>query len=157
MAGPYGFQYVNKTGLLTINSVVMTGRAWVMRDLMELWVPTGVRGQNSVVPGRGGSIGRRRRRDEARHSLPMYITGECDHSGTPNADYWVGLEENIAYLESNIVTADTTSVTYAASLVMPSGDTRTADIQVEGIKLGDHDQDWVAATLEIVIPGGRFE
>jgi hypothetical protein len=97
----------------------------------------------------------------------MVIFGEFDQAGNPVEAGWEGLEANIDYLRSNV--ADPTDVgdgTRPATLTMPTGAVRSADIHVLGITAGATaagtnqltGTEGVAllATLEISIPDGVF-
>lgn len=145
------------TGALTINGVDMHTPAWNVLDCTPLWLYVETRGQNIVLPGTSGTYAYPRRVHEARHSLQMAITGFVDSSGVPNADPWAGLQENIDYLRDNVAEPPTPPTsTVSASLVMPDGSTRTADIQVVAFTIGEHYHVATAAILDIVIPAGRF-
>ncbi len=108
-----------------------------------------------------------RRLTVTRHSLPMAIFGEVNQGGVPYANEWAGLEANIAYLKANVVApTGTGDGTRAASLLMPSGATRTADIHVVDLVRGrlvagtnmitGAEGVGMLATLEISIPEGEF-
>jgi len=126
-----------------------------------------VRGEDRLLPLAAGVIPYLRRRTVTRHSLPMVIQGEVDENGVPYPDVWAGLEANIAQLRASVV--DPTGVgdgTRPASLVMPSGATRTADVHVLGLVLGrtqagtntltGNEGVGMLATLELSIPTGVF-
>ncbi len=161
MAGPLNPRH--PTGLLSIDDnagspVSMHTYAWNVLDLTELWsIFVAVRGDNVTIPHLEGTRPYPRRRDESRHSLEMALTGICDKDRTYYADYWIGYETNLGYLEANIVGDPPGSATRDASIVMPSGTTRTAAIQVLGIVPVHHGKgELAAATLEIVVPAGYF-
>lgn len=158
MAGETALNYTSNSGYLTINSVSMHCPAWTMGDIVELWTPAAsARGENLVIPGAQGTIARRKRFHEARYSLPLAVAGSHDRLGSPYANPYIGLETNLKYLYDHIVTVGTVALTYAATLVMPSGTTRNAQVQVEGIYYDEHVKDLiVGATLELVIPSGGF-
>lgn len=146
-----------RTGALTIDGISMHTPAWNVLDCTPLWWNQSIRGQNLVLPGAVGTHAYPVRVHEARHSLEMAITGWVDQSGTPYADEWEGLEANIEYLRANVAEPPAApTATRAATLVMPSGATRNADIQVTGLITVQHLKARARAILDIVIPSGRF-
>lgn len=145
------------TGALEINGVSMHTYAWTVVDVTPLWMGAEIRGQDRLLPTTPGVIPYRRRMTVTRHSLPMVIVGYVDQYDTPYSDPWEGLETNIDFLRAWVV--DPTNVgdgTVSASLTMPSGGVRTADIHVLGLMLGEVSKARIRATLEISIPEGVF-
>lgn len=145
-------------GTLTINGVLMHCPAWNVIRLVPLWLTPSVRGgPNRPIPGIAGRVAYRRRIDETVHSLPMMVSGLRDRTGAINANPWAGLEANIAYLRANVVDpTNATDGTRAATLVMPSGATRTANIQVIGMTEGNVVMYVQKFTLDVIIPAGAF-
>jgi hypothetical protein len=154
-------------GDLEIDGVPMLGPAWTLTDLTPLWGQVDVRGSDLILPMASGRRANQRRIDATEHSLQLIICGETDQDGDLWPNPWIGLEENLAFLRTNVV--DPTGVgngTLPAVLTMPSGDTRTADIHVLDLRQGAVDAGTSGlsgnsttafyATLEISIPAGRF-
>ncbi len=148
------------TGILTINSVSLNTYAWCCLDLRALYMPTDYRTGNVVIPGAHGRRPYAYWIDETTHDLPMFITGQVDLAGTPHADPWVGYQTNIAYLTSHLLVPPTApTATYSASITMPSGSTKSADVQVLGLQFQAFDLNarfFQRAALTIRIPAGRF-
>lgn len=146
-----------RTGKLTISGISMHGPAWNVLDCMPLWLPQSTRGTNVVIPGAAGTRAYPIRLHEARHSLEMAITGWADRNGVLTNDPWVGLQANIEYLRANIEAPPAApTATRTATLLMPDGTSRSANIQVVSLTIVWHVQTNVGALLEIVIPSGRF-
>lgn len=150
-------------GTLTINSVSMHTSAWQVLDVRPLYLPTDYRGGNVVIPGASGRRAYPYRVDEAKHSLPMWITGVYDRNGnTSTGNKYQGLQTNLEYLRANVLTPPTApSSTLAATLLMPDSTTRTANVQVLGIDVSptsaaNEHPDIFRAVLHLVIPSGRF-
>lgn len=146
-------------GKLTIGGVDMHTPAWNVLDVIPLWIHTMTRGENVLIPGAAGRRAYPRRVDESDYSLPMLIGGVANLSGTPYANRWTGLQTNIEYLRANVVTPPAApTATRAATLLMPDGTTRTADVQV--LSLDIMNPGTTAASVEAVlnlrIPAGRF-
>lgn len=154
-------------GQLAIDGVSMHTPAWNVLTVVELWMPGNQRGLDRLLPLTPGVQAHQRRLTVTRHSLPMVIVGEVDENGDPNADLWAGLEANVATLHASVVAP--TGVgdgTRAATLTMPSGAVRNADIHVEGLAAGRTIEGTnqstglpgvlMLATLEISIPAGEF-
>lgn len=145
-------------GVLTINGVSMHCPAWNVVRLTSLWLTPTVRGgPNRAIPGITGRRAYRRRIDETAHSLPMLVSGVRDRTGAIQANPWVGLQVNIAYLRANVVDpTNATDGTRAATLLMPDGTTRTANVEVIGMTAGEAVMYVQKFTLDLVIPAGAF-
>jgi hypothetical protein len=156
-----------ETGELTIDGTSMHCPAWNVTDLLDLWMPAAVRGTDRIMPGSPGVRAKPRRATVTRRSLPIAVCGEVGPDGSPISDYMAGLESNIDQLRADVI--DPTGVgdgTRLAVIVMPSGNSRSRRIHIEGLTLGRHmegvnqftgQQGYVMlATLEISIPRGSF-
>jgi len=149
--------YDAPSGELTINGVSMHTPAWAVVDLTVLWMGAQVRGFDRLIPFAPGVIPHRRRMTVTQHSLPMVITGAVDRLGVAWPDPWEGLEANIDYLRAFVVDpTNATDGTLPATLDMPSGASRTADIHVLRLSLGVVQSGLMRATLDISIPEGAF-
>lgn len=148
-------------GNLEIDSVPLRGPAWNVTDLTDLWQYGDRRGQDRIIPGAAGVRPYRRRRTVTAYSLPMVIIGDVDPNGDPYDgcdDVWVGFETNYAGLVSALVSdPGTVAGTRTAVLTMPSGATRTGDVHVTGIILGQGFNGRALATLELSLPNGQLQ
>lgn len=155
-------------GNLTIGGIDMNRPAWaVIGDergeggLLKLWVEFEVRGSDRVLPSATGVIPYPRRMTVTRHDLRFLVVGDVDSAGTPVADTRSGLRANLEYLRTNVFAPVASSTgTRAATLTVPGGANRTADIHVLRVQTQSYYIDecgsiWVG-TLQISIPGGRF-
>lgn len=158
-------------GTLTIDSVDMNiaNGAWgIIGDergvggYVKLWADFDVRGEDRILPSVTGVIAYQRRRTVTRHDFRLIVVGDViGETGAPEADTRIGLEENIEYLRENVIDpVDTATGTRSATLTMPSGNTRDAEIHVlsvttQSYQLRECDSIWIA-TLHISIPSGRF-
>lgn len=150
-------EHTGCTGTLSIDGVLLNGPAWDLPDLTALWFEFDVRGDDRLLPGSDGVLPYRRRVTVTQHALPMIVTGAVDRFGEPYADAWVGMETNVAYLLTNVVLpTNVGDGTRSATLTLPSGATRTANVHVlrlaKGLVLGGR----LRATLDLSIPNGRF-
>lgn len=155
------------TGRLVIDDIDMHGPGWCMGDLTALWGEAEVRSGSTIIDGAPGRRENEVLIDETEHTLGLKICGETNQDGDLYPDPWVGLETNIAYLRANVVDPPTVGLTRPATLHMPSGAQRTADVQVLFLRLGEalggyslrSGMETAAhlATLRILIPAGRFE
>lgn len=154
------------TGMLTIGGVSLNGPAWDVPDLSGLWISGAVRGSDRVIPGAAGVLPFRRRRTVTEVTLEMIVVGMVDSAGLAYDDALQGLELNLEALRSGVVEpTNTGNGTRAATLTLPSGDTRAADVHVLGMDTGSlvvrkiggvatHAR--IRATLDMSIPAGRF-
>lgn len=161
--GYSGQDYFNPSiavGELTISGVTMHTYGWNVLDVRELWVTVERRGQDRLIPTVSGMRPKRRRITATTHSLPMVVSGLHTPEGVDIADPVARLaqfQENLDYLMDNVV-ADVPTVagTRTATLTMPAGGTRSAQIHVLGITPGTWTPAVMRATLDISIPGGKF-
>lgn len=147
------------TGTLTIGATALNGPAWDIPNLARLWAEAAVRGENRKLPTVPGVRGYPTRLDETPFELTIFITGDVDPLGDPFSDPWLGLEANIDTLWAGAfapVSIDRGIQT--ATLSMPDGTTRTADVQVGALQLGGDvdDPSFVEATFELMVVSGRF-
>lgn len=149
-------------GKLTINGVDMHTLAWNVLDIIPLWIHSATRGENVIIPGADGRRAYPRRIDEGRYSLPMLIGGVADKDGNAYTNRWSGLQANLEYLRANVVTPPAApTATRSATLLMPDGTTRIAEVQVDILVLPPHDSAGRPAAsleciLELIVPPGRF-
>lgn len=158
----------SREGTLTIGGILMNRAAFAIvgdergkGGLVPLWADFDVRGQDRLVPSASGVVPYPRRLTVTRHDLRLLIAGDVDQAGTPVADAIAGLEANLEYVRTNVVAPVVSSTgTRSATLTMPSGATRTANIhvlrlQTESYLLSDCEALHVG-TLQISIPAGRL-
>lgn len=119
-------------GDLSISGVSLNTPAWMTLNLERLWYQPDVRGEDRLVPGVTGVIPYRRRITSTTYELEFFIVGDCDQAGTPHADGLLGLQANLEYLWVNVFTPLAAHPgTRPASLILPSGSTRTANVHVQ--------------------------
>ena len=146
-------------GRLTINTVDMHTSAWCVLDVLPLYLPSDYRVGNVLLPGVAGTSAYAYLVDEGHYALPMLLTGMVDQAGVLYADRWTGLQTNLAYLYTNVVSPPASpAATRAATLLMPDATTRTANVQVLPLRLENQylTKPIVRAMLEIIVPAGRF-
>lgn len=146
-------------GDLTIGGVAMNGPAWKVLNLHVLWQPAAQRGQDRLVPGANGVRKFRRRETVTTHDLQMLVVGSHSRTGSVNADLFEGLQANVDYLITNVVSpTGATDGTRSAVLTMPDGTTRTEPVHVTGMDFGDVSGNgaWLKAVLSISVPSGRI-
>jgi hypothetical protein len=138
--------------------------AWDATDVRGLWLPAVQRGQDRIIPGAGGMLAKRRRRNLTAHSLPFVVTGWATPEGAVPAD--CSDEGVVAQLVANIRTLktailDPTGVgdgTRAAQLTLPTAEVLTANIHVLGLTRVGNSKHTMAFTLDISIPTpGEFQ
>lgn len=136
--------------------------------LVKLWADFDVRGADRILPGASGVIAYRRRITPTRHDLRLIVVGDIiGQTSTPElSNTRSGLRANLEYLRANVFAPVVSATgTRAATLTVPGGSDRTADIHVLGVitqsySLSSPDNPcgpsiWVG-TLQISIPAGRF-
>lgn len=150
-----GLKFSTAYGELIIGGISMHCPAWNVIDPRPLWLPGLLRGENLVVPGATGRRHLNKKLDERRVSLPMVLTGDADRTGSPACgdDPVAQMQLNMDFLVANVLTP--TGGTRAGQLVMPSGPTRTATLEV-GLTEGFASAHAWNLTLDLVILEGRF-
>lgn len=154
-----GFTFDSNVGQLSISSVNMMCPAWVVDNLIELYFPAQQRGGDRLIPGANGILPYKRRPTATVRSLRMYIRGDCDRTGTPTANLYVGLQTNLDYLNNNVVVpTGTGDGTRSATLTLSGGGTRVEPIHVLGMEIGEFAKNsaYCTAVISISIPSGRF-
>jgi hypothetical protein len=151
-----GLNYGTSTGELLIDGTSLHCPAWVATDLTPLWLPGEVRGSDRLLPGVVGVKPYRRRLTVTSVDLPMIVTGHVQPDGTLNEDGWAGLQENLAQLSSWVTDSPADDGTWPAELIMPDGSSRTADVHVLALRLGELGIGATLASIELSIPAGRF-
>jgi hypothetical protein len=152
-------------GKLTINSIDMHTYAWNVVDIRPLWIPAEYRLSNVLVGHQTGRRAAPYRIDQARHQLPMKLTGVVNSAGSAYANRFAGLYQNLWELKAGIMTPPAAPTAgLAATIVLPVGasaGTIAATVQVLGVLTRPttpqqqnpyvHD-----ALLDIVVPSGFF-
>lgn len=155
-------------GNMTIGGIDMNRPAFAIigdergeGGFVKLWADFDVRGEDRILPSATGVIAYPRRMTSKRFDFRLLVVGDVDQAGTPVADSRIGLQNNIEYIRANVLAPVVSSTgTRAASLLMPSGATRTADIHVLGLVTQSYGLQECGSlfvgTLQISIPAGRF-
>jgi hypothetical protein len=141
---------------LTINSVILAlDGAWELIDPTPLLGEGPGRGSNRIVPGVAGETYRPKVRGAWRDVLQMDVFGDKNHSGTPYADYRVGMRTNVEYLRTQLLAANVGSV--PITYTMPTG-TRTGTCEVVDMQFTSRSQtgNWTVCAMELVVLGGRL-
>jgi hypothetical protein len=160
-----GLAVSTKMGELKINSVSMHTAAWRVRDVVELWYDSPLRGEYVTIPGVDGEQVVPMRQAAAQFSLRFVMVGDVDHTGAAYAASGgysaqaIGMASNMNYLRTNVLTGRTLTGnrTRAATLQVPGeGSTRAADIHCWLVPGGVQNKFLFEGTLEIRIPTGAF-
>lgn len=155
-----GFCDYGCTGILTVDGLALNTPAWDVPSLVRLWMEASERGDNKALAGvAAGQRGNPRRLDVAEFDLAFAITGDATSAGVANLDPWLGLQTNLDALYTAVFAPVTTGRgTRAATLTMPSGATRTADIQIDPLSFPNDidDPSFVEAVIHMTVMSGRF-
>lgn len=119
---------VNATPLTTVN---LCTAAWTTVDagFTELWRGPDIGGSNIPIPG-AADYPIRRYPTTSTRQFPLFVVGDCNYAGTPNANGIAGLEENIDYLRLHVFDppsiSDSPDGTRFMTVTMPSGSSSRA-------------------------------
>lgn len=159
-----GLDPTTRTGKLSIGAassapaahISMHTKAWCVLDCTELCGGfEEYRGENVTIPGAAGKVARKKRRDEKTFVLPMVLSGQHSMTGIENQDVVAGLLTNQILLTSYLAPPASPNTTRSASLLLPTGVTRLAEVQcaLEFVKRG---ADYMLVMLLLTVPAGRF-
>lgn len=131
--------------------------AWEWLDLSPLWQGAEKVGANRRLP-RGRVRSYPRYGSETVRDIEGYIYGFRDVNGVPFSNARVGLEANISFLQEEIEAQPDPigDGTRPATLHMPSGATRTADVHVIALRLAAFGPSAARAVWELSIPTGAL-
>lgn len=149
----------NCYGTLTVAGYSLNTYGWMVQDLTPLWFERTYVGDNRVIPSLAGRVGYPKEYDEHQFSLVFWVTGDFTLANVAYGDSAVGLQANIDLLNTNVFNPVLTGTgSRACSLLMPSGATRTANVQFDPLKLAHPIDD--LSLVEFVMTGtileGRF-
>lgn len=146
-------------GTLVVGGTSLNTPAWGILDLSDLWaILPPLKGNNVPLPESPGQRAYPRRFNQQVVSLPMDVSGICDQTGALYGNDEIGLETNLAYLFANVFDPPTPpTATRAGVLTMPSGASRTANVQVTDFHRREiKTRGLYRALVEFTIPRGRF-
>lgn len=147
----------SQTEYLSIDGIPLAVEgAWEWLDLSPLWQMADRRGRDRVIPGGTNVVAYQRRPTVSERAIEGYIYGFKDVNGNAFADVRVGLEANVSFLQEEIEENPGGDGTRVASLHMPSGAVRTADIHVVGLRLGAFGPTAARAVWLLSIPTGAL-
>lgn len=144
-------------GTLELDDHPMNRAAFATLNNFVLWTPASVSGDDLLIPHRDGALALRRRRTVTKQQMQLLVVGTVDVNGDPVSDPNIGLEDNMAWLDTYIfapVVSDTG--TREAVLTLPSGATRTGDVHVENVQLGSTIAGAFTITFDISMPYGEL-
>lgn len=84
---------------ITIDGIPLNTPAWIVTDASDLLNGAPSRGADILIPGRRGTLARRRSMDATEVLLPVVVFGDKSPNGTPYADVRQGLLENLDALK----------------------------------------------------------
>lgn len=145
-------------GSLTIGGVLMHRKAWAIIDVTPLWLPADQVGEDLFIPGKtDGRIALPRFKEVTERELPMVIDGRFSPTDTENANELKGLKDNIAYLNTYVVSPTGGDGTRLFSLTPPGGGTPdTGYAHVTHLEPGGKLGAMMTAVLTVSFPGGEM-
>lgn len=115
------------------------------------------RGDNQPMPYLTGRPAQRLWMDEVVVSLDLEVFGDVDNAGTPHADEYIGLEDNLLFLLDFVADrASDVDATVPATLETHGGRTFTADVQILNLQLVRHAITVAYVSYDLRIPAGRW-
>ena len=133
--------------------------AWDLYGYQQLWGEFEIRQDEVLLPTADGRRSYPSRLDQSEYELTLYINGEVDQVGTPWADVWEGLYNNLQTLQNNVfLPVGTGRGTRSAVLTQPWGGTMSADVKFESLRAADPVEDarFAVYRTTVIVPAGRF-
>lgn len=146
-------------GTLTLDGESMNREAFAVLNNYVWWQPANVRGEDNLIPGNPGVLPNRRRKTASRVSLELLLIGTCDIDGVPvpYADWMTQLAINNEWLDENIFDPpQTLTGTRTAVLTLPGGATRTGEVHIENVQIGQTIPPALTMTVDVSIPAGQL-
>lgn len=150
-------------GRLTLNSVLMhKDGAFNVTDCGGLWLPPAQKGKDTDIGHAVGVLSNKRRPNGTQVGLPIIIGGfkKYDGSGSTwrqQVDQQKQFEENLYYLRTNVLDPRTSGDgTITASLVLPSGATKTGTVTVLPFTVLRWFGIGCSGTLDLLVPNGTL-
>ncbi len=124
-------------------------------SIARLLVNARGRGESITMPYVPGRVAYPVRRDEIIVDLELEVYGDVDHAGAPHADEYVGLADNLLFLQDFANDRMEGTATYPAVLTVG---TRTfeADVQILNMLLMQHRITAAYVSYDLRIPAGRW-
>lgn len=115
------------------------------------------RGDNQPMPYLTGRPAHRLWLDEIVVDLELEVFGDVDSTGTPHADEYIGLEDNLLFLMDFVADRmSSTDATVPATLETHGGRMFTADVQILNLQLVRHAITVAYVSYDLRIPAGRW-
>lgn len=115
------------------------------------------RGDSIAMPYVQGTTAFPLRRDEVIVDLTLQVFGDVDSTGTPHADEYIGLADNLLFLQDFVADRmDGATATYPATLDVHGARTFTADVQILNFQLVRHALTVAYVSYDLRIPAGRW-
>lgn len=149
---------VNVAPLTTVNLICP---AWSTHDegFSEFYRGPDVAGQNIPIPG-AADYPTRRFPITSTRQFPLFVVGECDCTGTPNANAITGLQANLDFLRANVFDppplVDRPDGTRVVTITMPSGVTRTGSVHFKPFTISEPTPYGWFLACEVEIPTGAL-
>ena len=142
----------------TIRTLDLGTRAHLSRSMAGWWtLPERRHSTPQIVPGQDGGLPRRVVNGPIRFLHEVFVDGRYDINGAVLSDPAEGWRTNRSLLETACEPAAASPWTFEAVHHLPSGATRTANIQVLDITFPSRFAGIAAEiTLDILVPTGTF-
>lgn len=149
---------ITHTHYVEINSVPLATPAWVVMDMSPLWDAPGLRGGDRRIPYEDGEQPLRRFLEPLRVVVPLLIRGDRDQDNAAYSNTMIGLQTNLDYLRSNILTPSTSDPgTWPIVLHMPDSTTRSSDcFVIPPLQIKPIGRNAFTGVLDILVPSGVF-
>ena len=150
-------QQANCHGTLALGEVSLNTPAWAVLNVATLWQPAPIRRENIAIPFRRGKLAVPGIIDDRTDSLLILVVGTCDQNGDATEDPYVGLEENVGWLNDNLFAYATVVDSFDATLSMPSGAQKGGPMQLGTAQFGWEVGVAVTITVDFTLPDGQLD
>lgn len=122
----------------------------------RLLVTASSRGGNRRLPNLAGRRPYPIQVDEVVVDLELEVFGDVDHAGVAYADPFVGLSDNLLFLQDFVLDRMGAAATVPAVLNVDGGRTFEADVQILNLQLARHAITMAYVSYDLRIPAGRW-
>lgn len=145
---------------LTVNTLRLDRAGFCKgRDITDLLGQGPLRGEDFVAQGVAGRTFRTKTQDELVAQCSFVVFGLNNKDGTPYADRFVGLRENIEQIRTSCIDGSASSLV-TATLTFPDASTTSASVYCRRLATnlyGDlRNGAAMGLIMEIVVPAGEF-
>jgi hypothetical protein len=151
-------QSAARVGTLELNNMLLMPSAFFkVRNPQVLWLPAPKRGNDIIIPGKDGVLGRSRRKTSRTVTLEVFINGTVSAFANDSGATGVALQDNLKFLRGSVFD-DSQSDPFDIEYTAPGESKVTRKGQVLSLEEVDTDPraTWMLVELDLIIFAGEI-